>query len=112
VILPFGLSLPALAIGRRDFQPLDAADAVSGNGLRLVAVYWLVYLLPTTVIGWPVAWLTTLYQDGLAAAALHVLINDLILVVDAVLFAAALSFSYAAIVQQRTDLLAPNPSLG
>ncbi|MDB5410786.1 MAG: hypothetical protein JWL84_5698 [Rhodospirillales bacterium] len=50
LILPFFLSLPAVAIGNVGFTMTDGIEAISGNFLRLLTLFLIAVAFPTTIV--------------------------------------------------------------
>jgi hypothetical protein len=108
IVLPFALSLPALAIGNLEFYPRDGWRVIRGNFFRLVAAYLLAFSLPSLLI--KLVALGVKMGIGFLGSSSAILVYAtelLTAMLDTVLFAAALSCTYAALVRGDPELVLP-----
>jgi hypothetical protein len=104
VVLPFALSLPALAIGNPEFEPGDGLDVSFRNIPREIATYLLAFSAPAAVLGLLALGVTkALALLGSWSEPIAYGTNLLETLLDVVLWAAVLSCTYAALVRRDPE---------
>jgi hypothetical protein len=104
VVLPFALSLPALAIGNPEFEPGDGLDVSFRNIPREIATYLLAFSAPAAVLGLLALGVTKpLALLGSWSGPIAYATNLLVTLLDTVLWAAVLSCTYAALVRRDPE---------
>jgi len=108
VVAPLFMSLPAVAIGRIDFTMSDGVEAISGNFLRLLAIYLIACSVPVTIV----ALIADRIGNGIAIFAAQPLFTfkaiEIVVevgreILDVVIWAAMLSCAYAGLVERDRE---------
>jgi hypothetical protein len=110
VALPLFMSLPAVAIGRADFTMSDGLEVISGNFLRLLAIFLIAFTVPASAV----ELVANGIEKGISILATEptFLLKVIEVAVEAgrevlrtVMWAAMLSCAYAGLVERNRDLM-------
>lgn len=105
LLMPRSLSLPALAIGRREFAPADGGRAAMGNRRAIYLCTLIVGTIPSLALLAIDRALLTFASTIDLLGAIYAVVTSLITIFRAMLWASLLSFLYAGLVEQRREVL-------